>query len=155
MSNYYYNLRKKTEKKIYNINRRGYYSPAINKLINSGFNTSYIPKGELRDAQITFLEYINKLKTFSVYGAKRYVEKYQEIFDTIEESEYKDELYKLYNDLVHENLLYEKFKYEIFTDLINLFDEGLSNKDIIDNIRDKYRNDINFYERQFSPQITF
>lgn len=155
MSNYYYRLRRKTEQKITNINKRGYYSPAINTLINSGFNTSYISKGELRDAQITFLEYLNTLKTFSVYGAKRYVEKYKVIFDIIDESEYKEELYKLYNDLVNENLLYEKFKYEIFSDLINLFDEKLSDKDIIDKIKDKYRNDINLYESQFSPQITF
>lgn len=158
MSNYYYNLRRKVNRRIETLNRRGLNSPALMSLLKSGFNTQYIKDLNLRKQQIAELEYFIGLKTSTYRGAKKYFEENSELFDEINNMEKDDQsfFWDIFNELVSNNILYEKFKYSVLSDiLLEMSDIAKSREEILQSIKDKYKNDIDFYETEFQPTITF
>lgn len=158
MSNYYYNLRRKVNRRIETLNRRGLNSPALMSLLKSGFNTQYISDLELRKQQIAELEYFLNLKTSTYRGAKKYFEQNLELFDEISSMEKDDQsfFWDIYNDLINDNLIYEKFKYNILRDiLLETSDIIKSREEILQSIKDKYKKDVEYYENEFQPKITF
>lgn len=158
MSNYYYNLRRKVNRRIATLNRRGLNSPALMSLLKSGFNTQYIKDLNLRKQQIAELEYFIGLKTSTYRGAKKYFEENSQLFDEINNLKKNDKsfFWDIYNELVSNNILYEKFKYNVLSDiLLETSDITKSREEILQSIKDKYKNDIDFYETEFQPTITF
>lgn len=153
-SKQYYNLRKKVEKRITNIERRGYFSPGVLQFKLSGWDTNYIPKGIEREQQIKQLNYFLSNKTTTVLGAKR-LEKNSLVIQKIKDSPNAENLFDIYNSLINENLLYEKFKYKIFEDINNFIDLNVDLEEIEKVIKDKYYTGVEILDEEFKIQTTF
>ena len=125
-----------------NIKRIYGESPALYswQKANIDYKVSNKNEKELK-AILNNLKYFNSLKTSSVKGVKRYLETFGEIQNVLQQFpvETKNMFFEIYNKMVEENHLIEKYKYEVFNTIADLMVFGIKDEEkIMTEIRDLF-----------------
>ena len=88
------------------------------------------------------LTYISGLSTSTVKGTKRYKQKFEKIESTFNfDKKLKDTFWSIYDKFTEENVLLEKFKYEIFDTINEYMNQGMDEEQIIENLKKIYNED--------------
>ena len=160
------NLKRNIERRFFNIEKRGLYSPSLEKYKYQVGRKDYeydenLLKNKKRfyDASVkgknvtqlqtiyNRLKYINDLKTSTLKGAKKFQEKVEPLLNKVfkhdyyEKGEddkkiYRNKVFELYGKFVDEKFLLEKFRYEI----LDYIEENIekSEEELRDELNDLY-----------------
>lgn len=114
-----------------NIEKRFGASPALHswQKANLDLKISGKSKKELNEL-LNNLRYFNSLKTSSVKGVKHYLATFGSIQDTLQQisPEAKNMFFEIYNKMVEENHLIEKYKYQVFNLITDLMVFGIKDE---------------------------
>lgn len=86
------------------------------------------------------LKYVNNLKSATVSGALDVKQNFEEISNKVSNlsQEKQQEFWDTYQKALEESPLYEKYKYEVFENIIDSMMEGQDSEEIINNIIEAY-----------------
>lgn len=132
-----------------------YYKRGLDKLSTNKKSLEQI--GELRKD----VDYLSNLGTSKVRGAQSYIEHIEpliELYKDPETRETYDKITNMYNRMVEEMGILEKFKYQVLDMLADLFMADVDPTEIADTVRRAYdtlyENDgVGKYEFQFGGQV--
>lgn len=117
-------------------------TPAIEEYYNRGLDKLSTKNLEIEDINKLKIDvdYISSLKTTYMAGAERYdkyVAKWVDMYEN-DRSTY-NRVMMLYNRMVEENELVEKFKYQVIEDIYTMVEkEGATNKEIYIKVREAF-----------------
>lgn len=118
-------LYNKLQRRIKNIQQRYGDLPAVETFYNKGlqdFSTKGKTLEQLNNIRLD-IEYVSSLKTSYAKGAsnyQKYVSEWVDLYD--KDREAYDKIMMLYNRLVEENELAEKFKYQVIEEIYTLIE---------------------------------
>ena len=112
------NMRKENQRLMHNLKRRikrigNSYVQGLKAYKDVKWTTRGLSPEELRRNQRR-LEYLNSLKTTTVKGFKQFKEEWSDIMNSLDK-EQQNEFFEIYNKIIEENALFEKFKYEMLS----------------------------------------
>lgn len=133
----------KLRRRILNIQKRYGDLPAVETFYNKGLN-EFSTKGKSLEQLANMrldVEYVSGLKTSYTKGAsnyQQYVAEWLDLYD--KDRETYDRIMTLYNRLVEENELAEKFKYQVIEEIFTLVETrgDLSPQELSYMIRNKF-----------------
>lgn len=139
-------LLRNIKRRLLTISSKGLESPATNKFISmveSGvipLSTRNLSRMQLINS-LRNLKYIQSLKTSYTKGARQWTNKIKPIFDRLVNNGItsKNDFFKLYNKLVEENALLEKYKYDVW----DIIEKGIENGEPDEVIRNKVMDLLN------------
>ena len=117
----------KLRARVQRVERRFGKTPAIQEYYNRGLNKLSTKGKTIEDiAKLRIdVEYIEGLKTTTVKGAKTYDENVAKWIDMYENDKGSyNRMMMLYNRMVEENELVEKYKYQVMEEIYNMVEDG-------------------------------